>query len=78
MYLRSKDIMEKYQIARSTVSKIIAEMMETDRYPSSAIIGDTCRRVDSEAIQDYMENRSLLRHPNMKRYVAPYKGGTRK
>jgi DNA-binding transcriptional regulator GbsR (MarR family) len=74
MYLKAKDIMEKYQIGRSTVSKIIAEMLEANRYPASAIIGDTCRRVDSEAFQDYMENRSLLKHPNMKRYVKPYKG----
>jgi hypothetical protein len=49
-------------------------MMEANRYPASAVIGDTCRRVDSEAFQDYMENRSLLKHPNMKRYVKPYKG----
>lgn len=75
MYLKSKELMDKYQIGRSTVSKIIAEMLEANRYPASAIIGDTCRRVDSEAFQDYMENRSLLKHPNMKKYVEPFRGG---
>ncbi len=75
MYLKSKELMEKYQIGRSTVSKIITEMLEANRYPASAIIGDTCRRVDSEAFQDYMENRSLLKHPNMKKYVSPFQGG---
>lgn len=78
MYLKAKDIMEKYQIGRSTVSKIIAEMMEANRYPASAVIGDTCRRVDSEAFQDYMENRSLLKHPNMQKYIKPYRGGSAK
>lgn len=73
MYLKTKDIMGKYQIGRSTVSKIISEMIATERYPASAIIGDTCRRVDSVAFQDYMENRSLLKHPNMRKYVKPFK-----
>jgi hypothetical protein len=48
-------------------------MIASKRYPASAIIGDTCRRVDADAIQDYMENRSFLRHPNMRKYVKPYK-----
>lgn len=74
MYLKPKDIMEKYQIARSTVSKILSEMIASERYPSSAVVGGSCIRVDSEAFQDYMENRNLLKNPIMKKYVKPYKG----
>ena len=75
MYLKSSDIREKYNIGRNTVSRLINEMIESKRYPASAIIGGTCRRVDSDAIQDYMENRSFLKHPNMRKYVKPYKKG---
>ena len=75
MYLKSKDIMEKYQIARSTVSKILSEMIASERYPSSAVVGGSCIRVDSEAFQDYMEKRNLLKHPNMRKYVEPFRGG---
>lgn len=73
MYLKATDIIEKYKVSRSTVSNLISEMIESKRYPASAIIGDTCRRVDSDAIQDYMENRAFLKHPNMRKYVKPYK-----
>jgi hypothetical protein len=73
MYLKTSEITEKYKVSRSTVSNLIAEMIASKRYPASAIIGDTCRRVDADAIQDYMENRSFLRHPNMRKYVKPYK-----
>ena len=73
MYLKSKEIQTKYKIGHSTVSRIIQEMIESNRYPASAIVGDTCRRIDSEAFQDYMENRSFLKHPNMRKYVKPYK-----
>jgi predicted phage tail protein len=70
--------MKKYQIARSTVSKILSEMIASERYPSSAVVGGSCIRVDSEAFQDYMENRSLLKHPNMQKYIKPYRGGSAK
>ena len=73
MYLKTSEIVTKYKISRSTVRNLIAEMLASKRYPASAIIGDTCRRVDADAIQDYMENRSFLRHPNMRKYVKPYK-----
>ena len=73
MYLKTSEIVTKYKVSRSTVSNLIAEMLASKRYPASAIIGDTCRRVDADAIQDYMENRSFLRHPNMRKYVKPYK-----
>lgn len=75
MYLKSKEIQEKYKIGHSTVSRIIYEMIDSKRYPASAIIGDTCRRVDADAFQDYMENRTFLKHPNMRKYVKPYKKG---
>lgn len=73
MYLKTSEIVTKYKVSRSTVSNLIAEMLASKRYPASAIIGDTCRRVDADAIQDYMENRTFLRHPNMRKYVKPYK-----
>ena len=73
MYLKTSEITEKYKVSRSTVSNLISEMISSERYPSSAIIGDTCRRVDADAIQDYMENRGWLKHPNMKKYVKPYR-----
>jgi hypothetical protein len=73
MYLKTSEIVTKYKVSRSTVSNLITEMIASKRYPASAIIGDTCRRVDADAIQDYMENRSFLRHPNMRKYVKPYK-----
>lgn len=73
MYLKSKQLQETYNIGRSTVSRIISEMEKSERYPKNAIIGGTCRRVDSEAFQDYMENRELLKHPTMKKYVEPFR-----
>ena len=73
MYLRPKDLMERYSISRSQVKKIMDEMLASKRYPKSAIIGDTrCRRIDQEAFQDYFENMEWLRHPNMQKYVKPY------
>lgn len=75
-YMRIKDLMERYSISRSMVNKIIEEMIESKRYPSAAIIGTNyCRRIDANAFQDYFENMSWLRHPNMKKYVKPYRGG---
>lgn len=74
MYLRPKDLMAKYSISRSMVNKIIDEMIALKRYPSSAIIGASrCRRIDQDAFQDYFENMEWLRHPNMRRFVKPYK-----
>lgn len=78
MYLKIKDIMETYQLSRSTVSNMLTEMLDCKRYPASAIVGGTCRRVDADAFQDYMENRKQLKHPNMRKYVKPYAKGARK
>lgn len=75
MYLKSKQIAEKYSLSRSTLSRMLQEMLDSKRYPASAIIGDTCRRIDAAAFQDFMENRAMLRHPNMRRYLKPYKEG---
>lgn len=73
MYLKPKEIVDLYKVSRSTVSNLINEMIDSQRYPKSAIIGGGCVRVDADAIQDYMENRGWLKHPNMKKYVKPYK-----
>lgn len=75
MYARPRDLATEYSIARSTVSKLIQEMQACKRYPASAIIGGTCRRVDADAFQDYMENREMLKHPNMRKYVPAYRKG---
>lgn len=75
MYLKTKDIMQKYNISRATASRIIQEMQQAKRYPANAIIGGTCRRIDADAIQDFMENREQLKHPNMRKYLKPYRGG---
>lgn len=75
MYLKIKDIMQKYKISRTTANRIINEMQQAKRYPASAIIGGTCRRIDAAAFQDYMENREQLKHPNMRKYLKPYRGG---
>lgn len=72
MYYKTKDIVEKYNISRSMAGKLIQEMKSLKRYPASAIIGGTCRRIDADAFQDYMENREMLRHPNMQKYVKAY------
>ena len=74
MYAKPKDLALEYAISRSMVSKIIQEMQESKRYPRSAIIGGTCLRVSKDAFQDYMENREDLKHPNMAKYIKPYKG----
>lgn len=75
MYLRIKDIMAQYSLSRSMVNKILVEMAEIKRYPKSAIIGaNRCRRIDQDAFQDYFENMEWLRHPNMRKFVKPYKG----
>lgn len=75
MYLKSKQIAEKYSLSRSTLRRMLQEMTDSKRYPASAIVGDTCRRIDAAAFQDFMENRAMLRHPNMRRYLKPYKEG---
>lgn len=75
MYKRPKDIMEEYKISRSTFRRMIEEMQGSGRYPRSAIIGDTCRRIDGDAFQDFLEVRAELKHPTMRRYLKPYKGG---
>lgn len=74
MYLRIKDLMENYSLSRKTVSNMLTEMLNSNRYPASAIVGGSCRRVDADAFQDFMENREMLKHPNMKKYLRPYKG----
>lgn len=75
MYLRIKDLMENYSLSRKTVSNMLTEMISSNRYPASAIVGGTCRRVDADAFQDFMENRDMLKHPNMRKYLKPYKKG---
>ena len=75
MYLKSKQIAEKYSLSRSTLTRMVQEMQDSKRYPASAIVGDTCRRIDAAAFQDFMENRAMLCHPNMRRYLKPYKEG---
>lgn len=77
MYLKVVEIMEKYNISRSTACRILHEMQQLNRYPKSAIIGGRCCRIEGEAFQDYMENRQQLKHPSMKKYVKPYKGGNK-
>ena len=74
MYKKAKDLMDEYQIGRSTVHNILQEMQDLKRYPASAIVGGTCKRVDADAFQDYMQFREQLKHPNMKKYLRPYKG----
>lgn len=75
MYLRIKDLMQNYSLSRKTVGNMLTEMLESKRYPNSAIVGGTCRRVDADAFQDFMENRDMLKHPNMRKYLKPYKKG---
>lgn len=75
MYLRIKDLMQNYSLSRKTVSNMLAEMVECKRYPASVIVGGTCRRVDADAFQDFMENRDMLKHPNMRKYLKPYRKG---
>ena len=75
MYLRIKDLMENYSLSRKTVSNMLTEMVSSNRYPASAIVGGTCRRVDADAFQDFMENREMLKHPNMRKYLKPYRKG---
>lgn len=73
-YLTPREIQEIYKISASMVSKINKEMIESKRYPQSAIIGNQrFRRIDAAAFQDYMENMEQLRHPTMRRFVKPYK-----
>ena len=75
MYAKTADLASQYSINRSTVYLIIKEMQASNRYPRSAIIGEgKRRRIDQDAFQDYYENMDWLRHPNMKKYVKPYKG----
>ena len=73
MYLRIKDLMENYSLSRKTVSNMLTEMVDSKRYPASVIVGGTCRRVDADAFQDFMENRDMLKHPNMRKYLKPYR-----
>lgn len=75
MYYKIKEIMDKYKISRSTACRMIKEMQQSKRYPAAAIIGGTCKRINGDAFQDFMENREALKHPNMKKYLKPYKGG---
>lgn len=77
MYKRPRDLVEEYSLSRSMVSKLLQEMLESKRYPAGAIVGGTCRRVDADAFQDYMENREQLKHPNMRKYVKPYRRESR-
>ena len=54
MYLKSTELMDRYQISRSTVYRILKEMQESNRYPPNAIIGVGKRkRISVEAFQDY-------------------------
>lgn len=74
MYLKTKEIAEQYSISRSTVYRIIEEMQALGRYPRDAIIGARkMRRIDEDALRDYMINIDQLRHPTMRRYVKPYR-----
>jgi hypothetical protein len=75
MYKRIKDLMVEYSLSRRTVGNMLVEMTESKRYPTSAIVGGTCRRVDADAFQDFMENRDMLKHPNMRKYLKPYRKG---
>lgn len=83
MYLKIIDIMNKYQISRTSVNTMIAEMQDCKsgkhlkkRYPASAVIGiKRMRRIDSDCFQDYFENLERLRHPNMRKYVEDFRDG---
>lgn len=75
MYAKTSELAAEYSINRSTVYRILKEMQASKRYPRSVIIGEgKMKRIDRDAFQDYMENITWLRHPNMKKYVKPYKG----
>jgi hypothetical protein len=54
---------------------MIKEMQQSKRYPAAAIVGGTCKRINGDAFQDFIENREALKHPNMRKYLKPYKGG---
>lgn len=74
MYLKINDLLDMYSISRSTAYRMIKEMQELNRYPKSSIIGSgKRRRIDKDAFQDFFENMEMLRHPNMRKYVEPYK-----
>ena len=74
MYKKTGDLMTEYSISRATTYRIIKEMQSLGRYPASAIIGDSRRRrVDEDAFRDYWENMEQLRHPNMRKYVKPFR-----
>jgi hypothetical protein len=74
MYAKASELESSYSISRSTVYRILKEMQESNRYPPNAIIGVGKRkRISVEAFQDYYMNMEWLRHPNMKKYVKPYR-----
>ncbi len=76
MYAKTSDLASSYSISRSTVYRILKEMQESNRYPPNAIIGVGKRkRISVEAYQDYYTNMEWLRHPNMKKFVKPYREG---
>ena len=73
MYVRIKDLMEKYTLSRRMVETILKEMKELNRYPKGFIVGARrCYRIDEDAFHDYFENMTWLRHPNMRKFVKPY------
>jgi hypothetical protein len=76
VYVKTSDLASSYSISRSTVYRILKEMQESSRYPPNAIIGVGKRkRISVEAFQDYYTNMEWLRHPNMKKFVKPYREG---
>lgn len=78
-YVKTIDLASKYSYSRSTIYALVKEMEASDRYPKDAIIGSgRMRRVDADAFQDFMENLTLIRHPNMRRTLRPYKRGGQK
>ena len=74
MYKNQISLATDYGYHPSTISRMVAEMKGSGRYPANAIIGERKRRrVLVEAFEDYLVNMEMLKHPNMKKYVKPYK-----
>lgn len=75
-YKKISDLVDAYGISRDTCYRLVREIQASGRYPPYAVIGErSLRRVDERAFQDYYANMTWLRHPNMKKYVKPYKEG---
>lgn len=66
---------EQFHVCDRTVRTIVREMEKhKDRYGNFAILSfGNLKRVNVLAFTDYYHNRDILKSPNGKKYVPPYK-----